>query len=266
MEEYVRRAAEIGLEEVGFSDHLPLYWLSDDHPAKHRYAMAEEEWPEYIKEVLALRDRFPSIGVRLGVEADWIQGKEAQLADTLGDFPYDYIMGSVHFIGGWAFDDPKIIEEYSHYDVDELYRLYFQKLCQAAGSGLFDVMAHPDLIKKFGFRSRRDPAPLYRQAADTFREHGVSVEVNTSGLRKPVGEIYPSLEFLRECRRQDVAITLGSDAHAPEEVGCAFDRAIQWAMRAGYREQCLFEGRRRRMKCLGEAVMPAACDNRSGAS
>lgn len=246
MPQYLAEAWKKGLKEIGISDHVPMYWLSPDlrDPG---LAMSEGEFPGYIDEVRLMAAGCPDVKVLLGVEADYIPGFEAEAARILSGRPFDYIIGSVHFIDGWAFDSPHQLDEYSRRDIDEVYRQYFDLICRAASSGLFDIIAHPDLVKKFGYRPRENPASLYRQAARAFAGAGVCVEVNTAGLRWPTGEIYPSLEFLKICREEGVPAVTGSDAHDPETVGRSFGKARDLLLEAGYSEVARFSERRRRL-------------------
>lgn len=245
MEQYVERAVEIGLVEIGFSDHIYLYFL----PPEKRdpsLAMREEQLPEYVESVLELRKRYRSrIQVRLGLEADYFPGYEEQLGDILKPYPWDYVYGSVHFLGDWGFDDPRHVDRYDRWDIDDLYRLYFDHVKAAASSGLFDVMGHLDLVKKFGHRPRSNADDLYRSVAQVLKDAGVAVEVSTAGLRKPVGEIYPGPRLLAECARQGVPATLASDSHKPSEVGKDLDRAVTALHAAGYDQIVRFDRRQK---------------------
>jgi histidinol-phosphatase (PHP family) len=244
MADYVQIARERGLREIGFADHLPLYF----HPPGRRppdLAMADVELPEYVADVLALRKANPDLPIRLGIEADFIPGKEKQLAALLERYPFDYVLGSVHYIDGWGFDHPDFRDGYRDWEADALYRRYFELLQAAARSGLFDSLAHPDLLKKFDYRPVGDITSLYRETVAVIAEAGVCIEVNTAGLRVPAGEIYPHPTFLRFCREFHVPATLGSDAHTPEQVGSGFPEAIALLEQAGYREIATFQGRRR---------------------
>ncbi|MCL4441670.1 MAG: histidinol-phosphatase HisJ family protein [Firmicutes bacterium] len=246
MRQYAEEAVKKGMGEIGFSDHIPLYWL----PADRRdpgLAMAEEEFPGYIAGVLGLRPEFPSLSVRLGVEVDFIPGQGSTVKSILSGYPFDYVIGSIHYIDGWGFDNPAHLEEFGRQDIDEIYKKYFDLLCAAAGSRLYDIIAHPDLIKKFGHRPVTPPLELYRRAAGAMAGAGVCVEVNTAGLRVPAEEIYPSLDFLRICRLEGVPASTGSDAHAPGLVGAGFSQAVDLLREAGYSEVAVFEGRRRNM-------------------
>ncbi|MGO0123559.1 histidinol-phosphatase HisJ family protein [Desulfothermobacter acidiphilus] len=248
MQEYLRQAELLGLAELGFADHLPLYFL----PPERRdagLAMPMEELGEYVAEVEELRGK-ARLSVKLGIEADYIPGWERELASLLAAYPFDYVLGSVHFLDGWGFDNPAESAGYEKWDVDLLYERYFTTLQRSVRSGLFDIVAHPDLIKKFGFRPRGELLFLYRETVAAISEVDLAVEVNTAGLRHPVGEIYPSVEFLRLCRRYWVPVTLGSDAHRPQDVGRDFDLALDLLCTVGYKEVACFTGRRRSSRRL----------------
>lgn len=234
MEQYVDRAVEAGLAEIGFSDHLHLYFLPLDR-RDPTLAMREEELPEYVESVLKLRDRYAGdIEVRLGLEADYFPGREHDLRTILEPYPWDYVYGSVHFLDDWGFDDPRHLDRYGDWDIDKLYAYYFDHVKSAAQSGLFDVMGHLDLVKKFGHRPKKDVRDLYAGVVTELKEAGVAVEVSTAGLRKPVREIYPGPDLLAECARQGVPATMASDAHSPSEVARDLDKAVAALRTAGY--------------------------------
>lgn len=244
MEEYVQEAQRKGLREIGFSDHIPMYFF----PPEERdpgIAMPEEELPRYVADIRKLQERFAPFPVKLGIEADYTPGKEEVLKALLGQYDFDYVLGSIHFLDGWGFDNSIYIEEYQRRDIDAVYEQYFQTLEQAASSGIFDSLAHPDLIKKFGFRPAGDISYLYEQTVKTIAGADICVEVNLAGLRVPVAEIYPALPFLRLCYQFRVPVTLGSDAHKPEQVGAGFESAVQLLKAVGYNEVAIFNGRKR---------------------
>jgi histidinol-phosphatase (PHP family) len=239
--EYVAAAKAAGVSCMAFCDHLPL-------PPGYApgYAMPWVQLPAYVAEVRELAAVSRGAGgpeVLLGVEADWIPGQEPLVKGALEGHDFDIVLGSVHFIDDWAFDDPTLRDRYAEWTPDLLWERYFEDLAAAAATGLYDVMAHPDLVKKFDVRPLGDPRPLFREAAAVFAERGVAVEVNTGGLRKPCAEIYPSLDFLRECRVAGVAATVGSDAHKPGEVGADWGAARELLLAAGYRSVVVFRGR-----------------------
>lgn len=244
MEEYVEAAIAAGLAEIGFSDHLPMYWLPPERRDRS-VAMAMEELEEYVADVLRLRERYPEIPIRLGVEADYIPGREEDLARLLEPYPWDYVIGSVHFIGDWGFDNPAEVRRFAEWNLSDLYARFFALEIQAARSGLFDIMAHIDLVKKFGHRPETDLRPVYREVAAALAQAGVAVELSTAGLRKPVGEVYPHPDLLAECCRHGVPIVINSDAHSPEEVAWGFADALALARAVGYRQVVRFSRRQR---------------------
>ena len=246
---YVAAAARAGLEVLCFTEHLPL---PADIDPDHHYSMPESELPAYIAEVEALgrgAQALESVGdggpvvVLAGIEADWLPGRMDRAEALVSSQPFDVVLGSVHFIDGWAFDDPSLLATWDAVDVDEIWRSYFAHVADAARSGLFDVMAHPDLVKKFGHRPAFDPRELYEFTAQAFAAAGVAIEVSTAGLRKPVEELYPSPELLGACRRAGVPATMGSDAHSPAEVGFRLDAARAALLGAGYESVVYFEKR-----------------------
>ncbi|MCL6634536.1 MAG: histidinol-phosphatase [Peptococcaceae bacterium] len=243
MEEYLAAAERAGLTEVGFADHLPQYFLPPGE-REPGLGMSEDELPRYVEKVLRLAAKGGPVRVKLGIEADYVPGCEETLARLLESYPFDYVLGSVHYVDGWGFDNPDLMDGYAGRDIDGLYRQYFALVQAAARSGLFDIMAHPDLIKKFGFRPGRELTALYEETAQVFAGAGVCVEVNTAGLRVPAGEIYPAPDFLVACRRRGVPVTFGSDAHRPEQVGYRLREALLLAGGAGYERTARFTGRR----------------------
>jgi histidinol-phosphatase (PHP family) len=246
LEEYVNQAGELGLREIGFSDHFPM--LHVDDPS---LAMALDELPLYVEDVRRLQAGPRPLAIKLGIEVDFLPETRDRIAGLLEPLAFDYVMGSVHYVDGWGFDDPRYVLGYEGRDIFDLWERYFELLAQAAESGLFDIVAHPDLIKKFGYRPRQDVAGLYQDCLDRVAAAGVAVEVSTAGLRKPVGEIYPEKRFLSMCRERDIAVTMGSDAHRPEEVGYAFADALALLRECGYERVATFTGRER-----GQMVIP----------
>jgi len=245
LHQYVETALERELGEIGFADHFPIFHLPPDDPRRSEYAMSFDSLPEYVWRVMELRLDYPEIKIRLGVEVDYIPGYEDQLASWLAAYPFDYVIGSVHFIDDWSFDDPRYVQRYADWSPDELWTVYFQRVQAAARSGLFDIIGHLDVIKKLG-----QPAPgpevrrrLYRETVEVLAASGVCVEINSSGLRAPAREIYPARELLQLCREYGVPIVLGSDAHRPEEVGRELVLAARLAQKTGYDTMTTFEDR-----------------------
>jgi histidinol-phosphatase (PHP family) len=234
MERYVEHAIEGGLSELGFSDHLFMYWLPPDG-RDPELGMAEWEHDFYIEDVERCRTRYASdITIRLSTEADFIPGHERELERILRGYDWDYVIGSVHFIDGWGFDDSRYLDGFREWDIDALYARYFELVAASAETGLFDTIGHADLVKKFGHRPTSDQCEAYARLASRLAAASVCVEVNTSGLRKPVGEIYPHPDVLRACHAAGVPLTLGSDAHAPTEVAADLTAATTLMRSVGY--------------------------------
>lgn len=244
-EDYLRRAIEIGLSEIGFADHMPIPGRPD--PSIY---MALDDLPRYVEAVQELRDSVSGIRVRLGIEMDYLPEAMDRILTAAEPFAFDYVYGSVHFIDEFGFSDSRNADGYRAKDRDLLYERYFELFREAVESGAFDVMAHPDIIKKHGLTTTLPLQPLYSDAADALARAGVAIEINTSGLRRPAAEAYPSLAFLRACAARGVPVTLGSDAHAPAHVGLDFDKALGLLERAGIGEIATFEGRRRTMRSI----------------
>lgn len=239
--EFVEAGRAAGVDVMCFTDHLPMPPAYPQH-----YTMGACELVDYVSEVRAAADASRASGgpeVLCGIEADWLPGAMDDVETALAGADFDMVLGSVHFLDDWAFDDPDLIARYDAWDVDVLWDRYFTELARAARSRMFDVIAHPDLVKKFGFISKLDPAKWYERAADALADAGCAVEVNTAGLRKPVGEIYPALGLLRACRRRGVPATTGSDAHAPGEVGAGLVAARDLLREAGYDSLVVFRNR-----------------------
>lgn len=238
-DEYVQFALTQPLREIGFADHLPLLkW------GKPEYAMRLEQLPEYVEIVHRLQAAYPALSIKLGIEADYYPGEEDTTRELVARHPFDYVYGSVHFIDGWAFDDPREMGQWDQRNVNSVYEQYFTRLQQAAKSGVFDIIAHIDVIKKFGHRPTRDLSELIEETVRIFRDSSMAVEINTAGLRKPVGEIYPSGDILRLLQRYDIPIVLGSDSHHPQEIGKHFEIAIALLKEYGFRELVAFKQRR----------------------
>lgn len=237
--EYARAAIQRKLDEIGCSDHAPLGNRDTD------WTMKRKDLETYVGWVRDAQRRFPQLPIKLGLEVDFIPGREDWIRELAGLHPWDYFLGSVHFIGEFPVD--RSAEDWENEDVDERWRQYFDLWTQAARSRLFDSLAHPDLPKKFGFKPKIPLTDRYQAALRVVKEAGCAIEVSTAGLRKPCREIYPSEEFLRIARRLDIPITLGSDAHIPQDTGADFDKAVALARSCGYGKVCRFTLRKREL-------------------
>lgn len=247
---YAARAVTLGLDEIGFSDHSPM---REDGFDNWRMGLADLD--AYVSGVEQARRDHPGLVIRLALEVDFLPGHEEWIRELAARHPWDYLIGSVHYLAGdWDIDNPAKISEWRSRDVDDVWRAYVERLTEAAGSQLFDILGHIDLPKKFGFLPRRDVLPWYEQLLEVVRSSGMAIELNTAGLRKDCREIYPSSAILGAAFKAGVPVTFGSDAHAPHEVGSDFDRAVELAREAGYRTTCRFSGRRRRAVDLPPAT------------
>ena len=244
--DFVRRAIERGLSEIGFTDHIPLYFLPEEE-RDPKLAMREDQLDDYLREVEELRREFRgTIEVRLGLEADYAEGREEELAGWLARADWDLVLGSVHRVaGGWIDDPATSPARFEREGTVTLYNEYYRLLSKAARSGFFDVLTHFDLPKKHG---HRPDAPLEEAEADAIRaarDAGVAVEISSAGLRKPVAEAYPEPRLLRAIVRAGIPVTFSSDAHAPAEVGWGYERTLPLARECGVTDFVTFEKRRK---------------------
>lgn len=191
------------------------------------------------------RGRSRDVELRLGIEIDYVAGAEARMDRDGAALPYDYVIGSVHRVDGLEVDQPLDREIYEKYSAYDLYDLYYANVREAALCGRFEVIGHPDLIKIFKTYPGKDITPMLAETADAIAESGVVVDVNAAGLRKPVGEVYPSKQLLELFFERDVPIILSSDAHAPDQVGLGYDKSIPLVKDVGYKEVVTFKDRER---------------------
>jgi len=241
--EYAKHAVAIGLTEIGFSDHSPM--ARDDFD---NWRMNSSQLDEYVEKVRKAQRDFPQLTIRLALEVDYLPGGEDWILELAARYPWDYFIGSVHYVSdSWAIDDPQKLSEWKHRNADEVWAAYFDRLTQAAASGLFEIIGHADLPKKFGHRPPPDYPALCEKFLNAAKKQNCAIELNTAGLRKDCREIYPSRAILELARRKGVPITFGSDAHAPGEVGMNFAEAVRLARNAGYSECCRFCQRKREM-------------------
>jgi histidinol-phosphatase (PHP family) len=246
---YRSAAGERGIAELGVSEHVYRFEQALDiwqHPFWVPFARDDlDSYCSFVREQTDLR---------LGIEADFVPGAEDRTANLLDARDFDYVVGSVHFIRDGAVD----MDDYSVWDsgrsVEQIWQRYFQTIGDSARSGLFDVLAHPDLVKVWG---RDRPLPegdlrrYYEPAIEAIAESDIAVEVSTAGLRKPVKELYPAPAFLEMCLEAGAPIALSSDAHRPEDVGADYDSALELLGLLGIGELCVFEHRQRRLQPIG---------------
>jgi histidinol-phosphatase (PHP family) len=248
-ERYRETAGERGIEELGVSEHL------------HRFVQALDVWthPFWRSNAVDDLDAYCAFvreetDLRLGIEADFVVGREDRLATLLEARDWDYVVGSIHFLSGEAVDMRGEWDVWRGGDPDKVWSRYFETLGEAARTGMFDILAHPDLVKVFG---QGAPVPdgdlrrFYDRAMDGIAESDVAVEVSTAGLRKPAAEIYPAPPFLEMCLEAGRPVALSSDAHRPEELGFEYERALELLSDLGVEEIAVFERRERRLEAIG---------------
>jgi len=241
-EDYVRAAIDRGLSMIGCTDHAPM---PDDYDEKHRMNF-EQFHAVYKPAVLELREKYKGvIDVKFGVEGDFFPGTEDWVRDFHAANDFDYVIGSVHYLGEWGFDNPVFVHKYDEANIDEIYERYFDHIRRSAESGLFDIIGHCDLVKKFGHRPTRNMDEIVRETMKAVKASGIVVEINTSGLRKPVAEMYPSENILKIAGELGIPLTLGSDAHTPGDVGRDFDKARALIERYGRGMVSVFTRRQR---------------------
>lgn len=249
--DYVLHALSRGLTEIAITDHVPLYFLPGEDPDPG-LAMTLAELPGYVEEVLALRGEFRGrIDVLLGIEADYAEGHEEALRALLEPWDWDVVLGSVHFVAGGWIDAPGAGARHEREGSANLWDEYYRLLAKAASSGLFDVMTHFDLPKKFGHRRPPECEAAEDAAVAAAAAAGVAVEVSSAGIRKPVGEEYPGPALLGKLVAAGVPLVFSSDAHAPAEVAWGRERCVAAARAAGAAEHVTFRKRRATRHPLG---------------
>ena len=259
IDRYVETALEKGVEEIGFTEHLyrcfesdsvlGRWWEEDPNPVladeieqivKYERSLSLER---YVEVVVDAKDR--GLPVKLGLEVDFQPGTEEKILDLLAPYPFDYLIGSVHWVGAWWPDRKRGLEEYERLGDRAAYEKYFAAETQLAASGLVDVLAHADFVKRTGGKPYHPPVDLYQAVIDAAVASGTAVEVSSAGLRQAPQEIYPAPLFLEMFNQAGVPITLASDAHRPEDTAWEFDEIIGHARAAGYTEYLQFEKRTR---------------------
>jgi histidinol-phosphatase (PHP family) len=242
VERFVDVAPRRGIDEIGFTEHVYYFeetrslWSVPYHLERCRYP-----FEPYVEAVVEAKRR--GHPVKLGIEVDFVPGREDETREVLAPYPWDYVLGSIHFLDDAGINgEPSLIEEVG---VEEAWRRYYDALVLAARSGLFDALAHPDLVRMYG------PEIPWDWGAVVDGLEGICLEVSSSGLHKPHGKLYPNPDLLREARARGRPITLASDAHVPETLGRDLDRAIDHARAAGYETVTVFERREGRQVPLG---------------
>ena len=238
--EYVEQAIARGCSEIGFAEHIPIPALDDDEGR-----MAVASFPAYLRDVRKAQSLYPDIRIRLGLEADYIPEQMDYISRFIHDHPFDFVIGSVHFIDGWDFTNPLYLDRFAQHGVDETWRAYYHLVAEAADTGLYDIIGHFDIPKKYGHRPVADLSTDVRRALQAMSRNNLALDVNTSGRRRVTGEIHPSRDILKQALALGIPAVLGSDAHTPVDVASYFKETMQQLYDIGFRELCGFDKRMR---------------------
>lgn len=236
-EDYIEPAVSAGLSEIGFSEHLTLFREKQDWTIDIKRVL------EYIKSINSLRKKTKYLDVRTGFEVDYFPGREEETHTFLSGLKLDYIIGSVHYLGEKTVDEGPAFYEGKNFD--RLFINYFGMVEEAISSGLFDIIAHCDLIRIYGNKPSFDPEYLYRSLAKCLKVHDVAFEINTNGRNRPLADFYADRRFLHVFKEEGVPVCVNSDAHFPARVAQHFDEAYDLLRGAGYTEMAVFKNRER---------------------
>jgi len=238
IDEYIQRAIALGIDIYGFSEHAPM-----DFDEKYRLSFCDMK--AYTNDILTAKEKYKEeIDILLGYEVDYLPG---HMDERVLGADVDYLIGSVHFIDKWGFDNPEFLSGWKDKDIDEIWKAYFEATEAMARSGKFDIVGHLDLIKVFKFMPQSDTRVLAKDALHAIKKSNMVLELNTAGLRKPVAEIYPSRTLLEAAYELNIPITFSSDAHAVEQIGAGYELAVTLAKEIGYTKAVTFQGRDREM-------------------
>ncbi len=236
VDEYIQKAIQKNIRYFGFSDHAPMDF-------DLTYRMTFKQMSIYEKWINDAKIKYQNdITILLGYEVDFLPN---HIDKRVLNAKVDYLVGSVHFLNGWGFDNPEFIGRYKHKDIDVLWQLYFDTIKEMAKSGKFDIVGHLDLIKVFKFLPKKDIRLIALDALKAIKKADMVLEINMSGLRKPIAQTYPSKELLLEAFAQNIPITFASDAHKPEQVGLFDKEVIALAKEVGYTKCAIFKNRDR---------------------
>ena len=232
-EEFIQKAIQKGIKIYGFADHAPMEF-------DYEYRMGFEDMSKYEKEIKNLKEKYKDkIEILTGYEVDFTPFVDKRVLQR----EVDYLIGSVHFLDNWGFDNPEFIKEWDKRDVDDVYKEYFNKIEKMANSHLFDIVGHIDLVKVFGHKPKKDIKDIAKNAIKAIKDANMVVEINTAGLRKPVKETYPNDELLEMILNEGIDITLASDAHSPSQVGYHLKETIEKLKKLGVNEAVYFKNR-----------------------
>jgi len=238
-EDFIKKAIEKEIKIFGFADHAPMNFDPE-------YRMKFDEMEIYEQTIYSLSQKYDNIKILTGYEVDFTPLVDAQVLKR----DVDYLIGSVHFLDNWGFDNPEFIKEWKNRDIEDIYKEYFYLIEKMAKSKLFNIVGHLDLIKVFGYKPKTPIKDLAKNAIKAIKNSGMAVELNTAGIRKPVKELYPSAEILEMILEEGIDITFSSDAHTPDQVGFMLKETVKKAKEMGFDKAVYFEKRNKRTVTL----------------
>lgn len=242
LEEYILAAIRLGLDEIACSDHAPL---PGNYDPRHRMTV-EEFYAEYAPVVSEMAEKYAGkIRIKRAIEIDHLDWAADWNEEFIGENDFDFVLGSVHFVGPLGQEKPLFGPDYGKNELESLNEGYYRAIADSAKSGMFDVISHCDIVKKFGSFSSKRVDDLIMEAMTQIKKAGMCVEINTSGLRKPEKEVYPGERILSIVRELQIPLTIGSDAHTPEDVGRDFNTVVDLVQAYGGGKISLFEKRKR---------------------
>jgi len=232
IDDYIKRAIELGIDIYGFSEHAPMDFDLE-------YRLLFNNMDEYVSDVLSAKERYKDkIKILLGYEVDYLKG---YMDSRVINADVDYLIGSVHFLNRWGFDNPAFIGEYKNRDIDDIWQEYFDSIEAMAKTGYFNIVGHLDLIKVFNYIPKKDIRLIAYNALKAIKKSKMAIELNSAGLRKPAKEIYPSKKLLQIAYELDIPITFSSDAHKIEDIGFGYKEVTEVAKEIGYTKAVTFE-------------------------
>ncbi|MGE5342024.1 MAG: histidinol-phosphatase HisJ [Candidatus Omnitrophota bacterium] len=244
--DYIEAAIEKGITEICFTDHIPM---PDNFDPNHR--MFEKEFEQYVGKIEMARARYRHMPILIGIEAEYIEGYEEYLQRFLASYPFDIVIMAVHFIKKWTEKQWVFSYEYTDETIPHQYKDYFDSMLKGIQTKLFDVVGHLDLIKRLGHPVLTTNRPDVERVIQAASDAGMSLELNTSGLRKQINETYPTLEIIGMAAEKDIPIVFSSDAHKPEHVGDYFDDMLNEL----FQFPNLKLGQYRQRKCLSKKIL-----------
>jgi histidinol-phosphatase (PHP family) len=252
LRKYVAQAQNRGISDLGISEHAYFFYETKDIISNpwidNRRGLHIENYLQLFEQA-----KLEGLQVKMSIEMDYTPGKEKEMERFINNYPFDYVIGSIHWIGDWGIDLAIYKQEYERRNIEEVYEAYFDQVVTLAESKLFDFIGHIDLVKIFKYKPQNQEflEAQYDRAVKALSASGTSIEISTAGIRKPIGKIYPDPLLLKKCYEAGVGIVFSSDAHQPEHVGEDYDKAIALAKSVGYGEVNVFTQRQKEAYPIG---------------